>query len=82
MDKLKQALKEKNITFGTKATLRKLHQGEVKEVLISSNCPEEAREEIKHNAKLAGATVDELDIPDSEIGMICKKRFSVSVLSY
>ena len=82
MDALKKALKEKGLVFGTKATLRKLREGKVKQVLTASNCPKEVKEEIKHNAKLTKAEVTELDLPDSEIGMICKKRFSVSVLSY
>ncbi|MFH0752079.1 MAG: ribosomal L7Ae/L30e/S12e/Gadd45 family protein [archaeon] len=82
MDELKKALKEKNLVFGTKATLRNLRQGKAKKIIIASNCPKEIREEIKHNAKLSKAEVAELELPDSEIGMICKKRFSVSVLSY
>jgi len=82
MDELKQALKEKNLVFGTKATLRNLRQGKAKHVMISSNCPKEARAELEHVAKLSGAETITLDLPDSEIGMISKKRFSVSVLSY
>ncbi len=82
MDEIKQALKEKSLVFGTKATLRNLRQGKAKKVLISSNCTKESREELKHNAKLSKAEVIELEIPDSEVGMICKKRFSISVLSY
>lgn len=82
MDELKKALKEKELVFGTKATLRSLRQGKAKHVLVAANCPKETKEEIKHNAKLTKAEVTELGLPDSEIGMICKKRFSVSVLSY
>ncbi len=82
MDALKKALKEKGLVFGTKATLRKLREGKVKNVLVAANCPKEVKEEIQHNAKMTKAEVTELEVPDSEIGMICKKRFSVSVLSY
>ncbi len=70
------------MVLGTKATLRNLRQGTAKKVLISSNCTKEIKEEIKHNAKLSNAEVVELELPDNEIGMICKKRFSISVLSY
>lgn len=82
MDELKQALKEKGLVFGTKATLRNLRAGKTKQVLISSNCQKIVRDEIRHYASVSGATVTDLEIPDNEIGMICKKRFSVSVLSY
>lgn len=82
MEELKKALKEKELVFGTKATLRNLRQRKTKHVLVSSNCPKEVRDELKHYAKLAGAELTELELPDKEIGLICKKRFSISVLSY
>jgi len=82
MDELKKALKEKNVVFGTKNTVKRLKLGKAKTVLIASNCPQEVKEDIAHYAKLSGAKVVELDIPDSEVGMICKKRHSVAVLSY
>lgn len=82
MDELKQALKEKGLVFGTKATLRSLRAGKAKHVLMASNCPKAVRDDIRHFATLSGIAVTELEIPDNEIGMICKKRFSVSVLSY
>lgn len=82
MEELKKALKEKNLVFGTKATIRNLRQGKTKHILLSANCPQEVKEELKRYAKLNSAELTELDLPDKEIGMACKKRFSISVLSY
>jgi len=82
MEELKQALKEKTLVFGTKATVRNLRQGSTKHVMLSANCPKEAADEIRQLAKLAGTEVTQLNILDKEIGLISKKRFAVSVLSY
>ena len=78
---LKDLLKQKNIIFGTNETVQGLKLGKVKKVLLASNCPKDVRETIAHYAKIAGASVVELDIPDKEIGLLSKKPFGVSVLS-
>jgi len=82
MDELKKALKEKDIIFGTKSTIKRLKLGKAKVVLIASNCPSKVKEDIEYYAKLSGVKIIKLDIPDLEVGMICKKRHSVAVLSY
>ena len=82
MDELKKALKEKALVFGTKAALRNLRQGSAKHVLLSANCPKEVADEIKQLAKITGTEVTHLELPGKEIGLVCKKRFAVSVLSY
>ncbi len=82
LEELKKAIKEKKLTFGTNQTMRKLRLGKLNTVFLASNCSSKVRDDIKHYAKLADAKVIELEIPDDEIGIICKKRHSVAVLSY
>ena len=74
---LRKALKEKSIVFGTKRTLKNLRLGKCKKVFISSNCPKNIRDEIK------GYDVEiiELDEPNTEIALICKRPHPISVLS-
>lgn len=83
MTDLKSLLtKEKNIMLGTKGTMRNIKMGKTKKVFLASDCLESTKKDIIKYAKLAGAEVEQLDMPSSEIGMICKKPFSISVLSY
>jgi len=79
---LKAALKEKEITFGTERTIKNLKLSKVGTVFLASNCPEKVKEQIKYYADISGAKVIESDLPDKEIGLLCKKPFHVSVLSY
>jgi len=81
-DELKTALKEKNIIIGLKQTLKNMKKGGVKAVLLASSCKQEAKEKVEYLAKLKGVKVIELDLPSDEVGMICKKQYAVSVLSY
>ncbi|MFH1456133.1 MAG: ribosomal L7Ae/L30e/S12e/Gadd45 family protein [archaeon] len=81
-DELKTALKEKNIIFGLKQTLKNMKKGDVKTVLLASNCSQEAKKEIEYLAKLKSVKVVKLELASDEVGMICKKQYIVSVLSY
>lgn len=81
-DELKEALKEKKLTIGTEKTLKDMKAGKAKTVFLASNCPENIVAQVEYYAQISGAKVVKLDIPDREIGLICKKPFAVSVLSY
>ena len=72
--------KEDKLFIGKDLTLKNLKTGKVKKVFLSSNCPVETIEDIKHYAELAKVDTEILDIPNDEIGVLCKKLFSISVL--
>lgn len=82
LEDLRKALKEKTITFGTEKTLKMLRNGKVKKVFVSSNCPETVKQTITHYAKMNNIEVVQLELPNDEIGLACKKPFSISVLCY
>lgn len=82
LEELRRALKEEKVVFGTKETLRNLKKGKLKKVFVSGNCPKNLRDDIKHFSKIAKIDVVELTQPDDELALLCKKNFSVSVLSY
>jgi len=82
MDELRKALKEATITFGTEKTIKRMKNGNVKKVFLASNCPENVKKKIEHYSKLGNIETIKLDIPNDEIGLICKKPFSISVLCY
>lgn len=79
---LKKAVKEEKLIFGTDRTLKMIRRGKAKKVFISSNCPKQVREDIKHYAGIADIEVEELKEPNEELGIICKKPFPISVLCY
>ncbi len=82
VETLKKALKDKKMVFGKDEVFKKLRAGEIKTVFLASNCPSELRQMVSKYAKLTDAAVVELDVPNEEIGIICKKPFSITVLGY
>ena len=78
---IKKMLKLGSIIIGTEKTLKNLKLGRVQKVLVSSNCPEKVEKDITYCAGLSGAEFHKLDYPNDELSVICKKPFSISVLS-
>mgnify|MGYP001562637441 FL=1 len=78
---IKKMLKLGSIIIGTEKTLKNLKLGRVQKVLVSSNCPEKVEKDITYYAGLSGAEFHKLDYPNDELSVICKKPFSISVLS-
>ena len=79
---IKQLIKAGNVIIGTEKTVKSLRLGKVEKVLLSSNCPASVEKSINHYALLNGAEVHKLEYPNDELGVMCKKPFSISVLSF
>lgn len=82
MTDLKKILKEKELVIGTERTLKNLKLGKIKKVFLAKNCSAGIREEIKRYAGINKIEVEELDVSNEELGGLCKKPYSVTVLSY
>lgn len=81
MKELKEILEGKNLTVGADSTIKKLRKGEIKNIFLAKNCPVGIKDMIKSYAKIGGVKIVELDIKNEELGVLCKKYFSISVLS-
>lgn len=82
MEELKKALQEEKVIIGKDRVLKKLRIGKMEKVYLSSNCPLQARDDIKHLAKIHNIKVVEAKEDNEQLGVICKKPFSISVLGY
>ena len=78
---IKKLIKAKKLVIGTDKTIKNLKLGKVEKVLISSNCPESVINDLERYAQLSKFEIIKLDYPNDELGVICKKLFSISVLS-
>jgi large subunit ribosomal protein L30e len=82
VDDIKKKIKEEKVIIGTERTIKALKLGKVEKVFLTSNCPSDVKEDIEHHAKLAKIKVVKLKQPNVELGVICKKPFPISVLSF
>ena len=79
---IKKLIKSGTFIIGTEKSIKQLKMGKVQKVLVSSNCPASVEKSINHYAGMNGAEVHKLEYPNDELGVICKKPFSISVLSF
>jgi len=82
IQELKKALKTEKINFGTNSTLKNLKKGKVKVVMIASNCSEKTKKDLEYYTKISKAKLIDLKKPSDEVALICKKNYSITVLSY
>ncbi|MBS3166952.1 ribosomal L7Ae/L30e/S12e/Gadd45 family protein [Candidatus Woesearchaeota archaeon] len=82
MTDLKEIMKKEKVIIGTERTIKAMKNNKVKNVLISNNCNELTKKEIIHLAKISDIKVEILSVPNQEVGLLCKKPFAISVLSY
>ncbi|HLC74762.1 MAG TPA: ribosomal L7Ae/L30e/S12e/Gadd45 family protein [Candidatus Nanoarchaeia archaeon] len=78
---VKQAIKEGNAVIGLQRTLKLLKQKKIKKIFLASNTAKLTKEDIAHYSKLANVTVADLELKNEDLGTICKKPFSISVIS-
>ena len=80
MDDIKKIAKDKKALIGTNKVMKSLKLGKLSKVFLTRNCPKDIKEDIEHYAKIAKVEVVQLKIPNDELGVLCKKPFSISVL--
>lgn len=81
LEEIKRLIKDKRLLIGTDNTLKKLKINKLEKVWLSSNCPSDVREDIAKYAETNNTAVISLELPNDELGVLCKKQFPVSVLS-
>ena len=79
---LKKALTEKSLVIGSRNTINKMKNGKLKVAFIAENCREDIRKDVEHYAKLNKIEIIRINKSNEEIGVLCKKQFSISVLGY
>ncbi|HLC73515.1 MAG TPA: ribosomal L7Ae/L30e/S12e/Gadd45 family protein [Candidatus Nanoarchaeia archaeon] len=79
---IRKAIKDKKIFYGSDITIKMIKTGKVTEVYVASNCLERIKKDLRHYCGIANIKLNEIEESNEELGNICKKPFSVSVLCY
>ncbi len=79
-DQLRKLIEEKKVTIGTAATAKALRLGQLKRVVIAANAAAATRDSLQRGCTTTGVAVDELSVPNDQLGTMCKKPFAISVL--
>lgn len=81
IEEIRKNLKSEKLIIGAEETIKALKHGKLSKVYLASNCSPVIRSDIEHYTKLGGTELVNLDMPNDELGVACRKTFSISVLS-
>ncbi|TKJ16956.1 50S ribosomal protein L30 [Candidatus Woesearchaeota archaeon B3_Woes] len=79
---IKKNLAAKKLIKGAKENIKNIKLGKISKVYISQNCPENIQNDIIKYTKIAKIDSIILNESSEELGVICKKPFSISILSF
>ena len=77
---IKKIISENKAIIGTKAVLKGLKLGKIAKIFVTNNCPDSIKEDIDKYAKINKIDVVTIEMFNDELGILCKKSFSISVL--
>ena len=75
---IRKLLGSDKLIIGSDRCMKLLRQGELKKIMLASNCNRTLVEDVKHYS--GDTEVIELDVPNEELGIFCKKPFNINVL--
>ena len=81
LNDIKKLVKTRKLIIGTDNTLNKLKNNNIGKIWLSSNVPKDVKADILKYSKINNVEIIGLDMPNDELGILCKKQFSVSVAS-
>ena len=79
-DEIKKNLKTDKLVIGTDKTLKLLKLGKLAKIFIAKNTAELVENDLNYYSKINSIEVLKLDIDNEEMGVLCKKPFSISVI--
>ncbi|MCD6523152.1 MAG: 50S ribosomal protein L30e [Candidatus Diapherotrites archaeon] len=77
---IKRVIETGEVVIGARRTLKLIATGKPKLVILSENCPEKTRDEIKHMAKIGSIPVYTFNGTSLQLGEICGKPFPISAM--
>ena len=80
IEDIKRLIKEGKAVIGQKSVIRGLRAGSIGKVYLASNSSSILTEDVEHMSRMGSFSIKRLGCPNDELGVICKKPFSISVL--
>ena len=78
---IEEATKGKRLVIGLNSVMNALKSGDVEKVVIANNCDENVKSDISRYSNMIGVKVEKFSGNNNEMGTLCKKPFSISVLA-
>ena len=80
LTELRKHVQGSKFVMGTDVVMKHLKHSRLAKVFVASNCPDKMKGDIRHYCSVAGCELVELAVPNDELGVMCKKPFSIAVV--
>ena len=77
---LRKHVQGSKLVIGMREVRKLLKDGKLVKVFLASNCPESSVQGIRQSCEAVGCELVELSVPNDELGVLCKKPFSISTV--
>ena len=77
---IKKHLVSGKLVIGAGRTLKQLRQHKLEKVFLSANCSPRTKEDVNRLCSIGKTECVDISQTNDEIGVLCKKPFSISVL--
>lgn len=77
-ERVQEAAEQGNLIVGTEESLK--HLADIELLVLASNTPRQLQERVSHEAEDVGTEVHKLDVDNRELGSLCMKPFTASVV--
>ena len=80
LTELRKHVQGSKLVIGTAAVMKLLKHNKLARIFAASNCLASIKDDLKHYGTMSDCGIVELEIPNDELGVLCKKPFSISVV--
>ncbi|MFC1775058.1 ribosomal L7Ae/L30e/S12e/Gadd45 family protein [Nanoarchaeota archaeon] len=77
---IQKLLKANALMLGTDVVMKGIKKGVIKKVFLAKNCNEVTVRELEDLKAISEFEIVQTDITNKELGLICRKPFSISVI--
>ena len=80
IEEIRKQLGSKNMIIGEREVMKGLLKGTIKKVYLAKNCKAQVKRDIEKSKEIASFDLEVVNLQNEELGILCKKPFSVSVI--
>lgn len=79
-EEIRKLLRDDALVLGTDLVLKGVKAGAIKKVFVVSNVAARTLKMLQHYQKIANFELEQTELTNKELGILCRKRFSVAVI--
>jgi len=81
MNEIKKILESDKLIIGKERTMKLLKKGKLAKIYLAKNIDKETKQDLEYYANLNKTEILNVNMSNDELGIFCKKPFSIAVLS-